>query len=106
MLPPGGDRHMEAYIRSLTLLAMSLAAALGSQPVVVMPKSTGPLSQRHQWFTIADNCGPSRKLRNLAGGVAVNSGFWRRTLLQGRGPGPLMPKTRVPTLQAPKVERT
>jgi transposase len=35
---------------------------------------------------IAENCGPSLKFRNLAGGIAVNPGFWRRTLPQGGTP--------------------
>lgn len=73
--------------------------------VVVMPKSTGPLSQRQQWVSIADNCGPSRKLRNLGAGIAVNPGFSRRTLRQGRAPRSLILTSRVPAAVSQNAER-
>ena len=78
------------------ILAPEISA--GYCHAVVMPKSTGPLNLGQQWLMIADNCGTSRKFRNLAGGVAVSPGFWRRTLLQGQRPRSLMPKNRVPPL--------
>ena len=71
--------------------------------VVMLPKSTGLLILDQQWVMIANNCGPSHKFRNLAGGVAVNPGFWRRTLLQGRTPLPFMPKNRMPEMCALKT---